>query len=89
MEKTEVTTVIKKSATDDPVRDAVDPKLYDEYRDIWKDVNKLEKVTDFPTQLDCGKREYCIARRQAIVCYYAVGDTERMKKAFIQLSGIA
>ena len=51
-EKTEITTVIKKSATDDPVRNAVDPKLYDEYRDIWRDVNKLEKVTDFPTQLD-------------------------------------
>ena len=51
-EKTEITTVIKKSETDDPVRTAVNPKLYDEYRQIWKDVNNLEKVTDFPTQID-------------------------------------
>ena len=36
MEKTEVTTVIKKSATDDPVRNAVEPKLYDEYRELGK-----------------------------------------------------
>ena len=64
MEETEITTVIKKSSKgvsqskttysdiDDPVRNAVNPKLYDEYRQTWKDINKLEKVTDFPTQLD-------------------------------------
>ncbi len=51
-EKTQYTTVIKKSETDDPVRAAVNPKLYDEYRQIWKDVNNLEKVTNFPIQLD-------------------------------------
>ena len=51
-EKTEITTVIIKSEIDDPDRNAVNPKLYDQYRQIWKDVNNLEKVTDFPTQLD-------------------------------------
>ena len=78
MEKTEVTTVIKKSATDDPVRDAIDPKLYDEYRQIWKDVNKLEKVTDFPTQLDFELNYSC--NFTCPMCTWNQESTENMGK---------
>ena len=52
MEKTEVTTVIRKSDSNASVREAVSPKEYDEYRQTWKDITNLNKVTDFPTQLD-------------------------------------
>ena len=78
-EKTEITTVIKKSETDDPVRNAVNPKLYDEYRQIWKDVNKLEKVTDFPTQLDFELNYSC--NFTCPMCTWNAESTENKGKA--------
>ena len=77
-DKTEITTVIKKLGIGDPVRDAVDPKLYDEYRQIWKDVNKLEKVTDFPTQLDFELNYSC--NFTCPMCTWNQESTENMGK---------
>ena len=51
-EKSEVTTVISKSDTNDFVRIAVNSNEYDKYRQTWNDVTNLNKITDFPTQLD-------------------------------------
>ncbi len=77
-DKTEITTVIKKLGSGDPVRDAIDPKLYDEYRQIWKDVNKLEKVTDFPTQLDFELNYSC--NFTCPMCTWNQESTENMGK---------
>ncbi len=52
MEKTEVTTVKAKPDVDAPVRNAVNPEKYDEYRKEWKDATNLDLVTDFPLQID-------------------------------------
>ena len=90
MEETEITTVIKKSAEgisqskttysdiDDPVRNAVNPKLYDEYRQTWKDINKLEKVTDFPIQLDFELNYSC--NFTCPMCTWNTESTENMGK---------
>ena len=50
--KTEVTTVLGDIKNFDPVRNAVDPKAYDEYRRMWDATSKLEMETNFPLQLD-------------------------------------
>jgi len=50
--KTEFTTVIGDKVKLNAIRNAVNPKAYDEYRILWDKVNKLELVTDFPIQLD-------------------------------------
>ena len=78
MEKTEVTTVIKKPVIDDPVRNAVNSKLYDEYRDIWENVSKLQKVTDFPTQLDFELNYSC--NFSCPMCTWNQESTENMGK---------
>ena len=41
-----------KSDTNSPVREAVNPEKYDEYRRLWNDTSNLNIVTDFPLQLD-------------------------------------
>ena len=51
-EKSEFTTVISKSDTNNSVRTAVNSSEYDEYRETWNEVTNLNKITDFPTQLD-------------------------------------
>ena len=50
--KTELTTILGNRSGFEAVRNAVNPEAYDEYRDIWERVNRLELVTDFPVQLD-------------------------------------
>ena len=50
--KTEVTTVLGSIDNFNPVRNAVDPEAYDEYRRMWDATSKLELETDFPLQLD-------------------------------------
>ena len=50
--KKEVTTVLGDKEKFNPVRNAVNPEAYDEYRQNWEKVSKLELVTDFPLQLD-------------------------------------
>jgi len=50
--KTEVTTVLGSIDNFNPVRNAVDPQAYDEYRRMWDATSKLELETDFPLQLD-------------------------------------
>jgi MoaA/NifB/PqqE/SkfB family radical SAM enzyme len=52
MEKSEFTTVISKNDTNNSVRTAVNSSEYDKYRETWNDVTNLNKITDFPTQLD-------------------------------------
>ena len=52
LEKTEVTTVKAKSDVNASVREAINPEKYDEYRQQWTDVTNLNKVTDFPLQID-------------------------------------
>ena len=51
-EKSEFTTVISKSDTNNSVRTAVNSSEYDQYRETWNEVTNLNKITDFPTQLD-------------------------------------
>ena len=50
--KTEVTTVLGDFEKFDPVRNAVNPEAYDEYRRLWDETSKLQTITDFPLQLD-------------------------------------
>ena len=50
--KTEVTTVLGDSEKFNPVRNAVNPTDYDDYRRLWDETSRLETVTDFPLQLD-------------------------------------
>lgn len=52
LKKTEVTTVISKPDVNADVRNAIDPKKYDEYRKEWEEATKLNLVTDFPLQID-------------------------------------
>ena len=44
-EKSEVTTVISKSDTNDFVRTAVNSNEYDKYRQTWNDVTNLNKIS--------------------------------------------
>ncbi|RZD48861.1 MAG: radical SAM protein [Thaumarchaeota archaeon] len=52
LEKTEVTTVKTKHNVNENVRNAINPKKYDEYREEWKQATNLNLVTDFPLQID-------------------------------------
>jgi len=77
-EVTEVTTVIKKLGISNPVRDAVDPKLYDEYRQMWKDATSLKKVANFPIQLDFELNYSC--NFTCPMCTWNQESTENMGK---------
>ena len=48
----EICTVLGDQENLDPVRSAVDPEAYDDYRRLWDEASALETVTDFPLQLD-------------------------------------
>ena len=48
----EICTVLGDEENLDPVRSAVDPEAYDDYRRLWDEASALETVTDFPIQLD-------------------------------------
>ena len=48
----EICTVLGDQENLDPVRTAVDPEAYDDYRRLWDEASALKTVTDFPLQLD-------------------------------------
>lgn len=79
MEKTEFTTVISKSDPKMSVRDAVDPKKYDEYRKLWNDASNLRIVTDFPLQIDFELNYSC--NFTCPMCTWNAESTENKGKA--------
>ena len=79
MEKTEFTTVIVKSDSEMAVRNAVNPKKYDEYRKLWNDASNLRIVTDFPLQIDFELNYSC--NFTCPMCTWNAESTENKGKA--------
>ena len=78
MKKTEVTTVIAKPDVNDPVRNAIDPEKYDEYRRQWDEVTKLNLITEFPLQIDFELNYSC--NFTCPMCTWNVESTEQKGK---------
>lgn len=79
MKKTEFTTIKTKADPKILVREAVNPKKYDEYRELWNQVSNLETVTKFPLQIDFELNYSC--NFTCPMCTWNAESTENKGKA--------